>query len=265
MRTLSAEFAKIFTTRMWWILLLVMVVYVGALAAGGAWFAGWQSGEGAPIETLPFSVPLLIYTLTTSVGYVFPILLGALAATSEFRHQTLNPTFLATPRRWKSLAAKAFALLVLGAGYGAVGLLATAGLGGGILALYGIDAGLGDAETWATLGRAVAAMALWAVIGVGLGVLVPSPVGAIVIVLGFTQFLEPILRTAAGFLDWTREIGRFLPGAAGDALVGTSFFELVGGSTADALEWWQGGLVLLALAAIITFAGYFVSWRRDVT
>ena len=87
------------------------------------------------------------------------------------------------------------------------------------------------------------------------------------IVLAFTQFIEPLLRFASMFTDATAGIGTFLPGAASDALVGASIFTVsspVGGSTA-ALDWWQGGLVLLAYAAAATIGGYFVSWRRDVT
>ena len=41
----------------------------------------------------------LIYSFASSVGYVFPVLLGALAVTGEFRHKTLTPTFLAEPNR----------------------------------------------------------------------------------------------------------------------------------------------------------------------
>ena len=33
----------------------------------------------------------LIYSFASSIGYVFPVLLGALAVTGEFRHKTLTP------------------------------------------------------------------------------------------------------------------------------------------------------------------------------
>ncbi len=110
-------------------------------------------------------------------------------------------------------------------------------------------------------------MAIWAALGVGLGVLVPNQVAVIVIVLAFTQFVEPILRFGTSIWEWTAELGRFLPGAASDALVGSSFFTSLGGasSAVDPLEWWQGGLVLAAIAAIIVLAGALTTWRRDVT
>jgi hypothetical protein len=198
---------------------------------------------------------------------VFPVLFGTLAVTAEFRHQTLTPTFLATPRRGVVLGAKYLVLAVFGALYGLAGLAASVGLGAPILAATGHDTGLGDSATWLLLARIVLAMAVWAIIGVGLGALIPSQVAAIVIVLAFTQFVEPILRLVTSLVDWAAGIGRFLPGAAGDALVGSSIFSSIGGAAAQsaALEWWQGGLVLLAYAIVAGAIGYATSWRRDVT
>jgi ABC-2 type transport system permease protein len=274
LRPVAAEFSKIFSTRMWWILSLVLFGYIALIAAGLAAFLGGlengsispdavNTGGGADLSTLG-SVPPLIYSFAASVGYVFPVLLGALATTGEFRHQTLTPTFLATPKRGRVLSAKIITMFVVGAGLGLVGLAASAGIGSLVLNGFGIDPLFADGETWALIGRTVLAMALWAVIGVGLGVLVPSQVASIVIVLAFTQFVEPLLRFAAAFTQVTADIGKFLPGAASDALVGASFFTLAspGGAV---LESWQGGLVLLAYGLLATVGGYFTSWKRDVT
>jgi len=276
LRAIRAEFAKLLTTRIWWVLAIVMFGYIGMLSGGlAALFAGIQSGtiapdaaggtgQGAPPVG---SLPPLVYSFASSVGYVFPVLLGALAATGEFRHQTLTPTFLANPRRAQVLGAKAIALFLAGGAFGAIALLTSVGVGSLIINAFGVDTLLGDGDTWALFGRILLAMALWATIGVGLGVLVPSQVASIVIVLAFTQFVEPLLRFASMFTEATAGIGQFLPGAASDALVGASVFTVaspVGGVTSS-LDWWLGGLVLLAYAAVATVGGYFVSWRRDVT
>jgi ABC-2 type transport system permease protein len=271
---IRAETTKILSTRMWWVLLIILVVYVGAVAAGIAFGLGaleasgeepQPSGPGAGPQSIPAEILApVVYTLATVVGYPFPILLGSLAVTGEFRHQTVTPTFLATPRRGLVLGAKWVVLLVLGALFGVAALVATVGLGSAGLATFGLDTGLGESDMWAMFGRAVLAMALWGAVGVGLGVLVPSQVGAIVVILAFTQFVEPILRTVAGFVEWVGDVARFLPGAASDALVGASIFTVLGGA-GDALEWWQGGLVLLAYAVVLTAIGYLVTWRRDIT
>ena len=275
LRPVAAEFSKILTTRMWWILALVLFGYITLLAGGlAALFGGLESGAISPDAvntgggsaglTGLGSLPPLIYSFASSVGYVFPVLLGALATTGEFRHQTLTPTFLATPKRGRVLGAKTIALFVVGAALGVVGLAASVGVGALVLGGFGVDPLLADAETWALIGRTVLAMALWAVIGVGLGVLVPSQVASIVIVLAFTQFVEPLLRFAATFTEVTADIGKFLPGAASDALVGASFYTLTSPDTAM-LTSWQGGLVLLAYGLVAAVGGYFISWKRDVT
>ncbi|TFC47573.1 ABC transporter permease [Cryobacterium sp. TMT1-21] len=276
LRAIRAEFAKTLTTRMWWVLAAVMFGYIALLAGGlAALFAGIESGaispdaagtggQGAP----PLgSLPPLVYSFASSVGYVFPVLLGALSTTGEFRHQTLTPTFLANPRRGQVLGAKTVTLFLAGAGFGVVALLASVGVGALVIGAFGVDPLLGDSGTWALIGRTVLAMAMWAGVGVGLGVLVPSQVAAVVIVLAFTQFVEPLLRFASMFTEVTAGIGNYLPGAASDALVGASFFTIASptGTSTAMLEWWQGGLVLLAYAVAATVGGYFVSWKRDVT
>lgn len=262
LRAVRAEITKITSTRMWWVLALIMVGYVALVAGGGGALISAVIAE-APVGSV--SVPRLVYSFAASIGYVFPVLFGALAVTAEFRHRTLTPAFLVTPRRSIVLWAKLTVLFVGGALFGVLALVAAVVPGAIALSLGGVGTALDDPETWLMFARILLAMALWAAIGAGLGVLVPSQVAAIVIVLAFTQFIEPILRFATAFADWTAAIGRFLPGAASDALVGTSFFALSQGMTGtDPLPWWGGALVLLAIAAVATTVGWLTSWRRDV-
>lgn len=272
LRAIAAEFQKVFTTRMWWLLAILLVAYVAFLAGGLGAFLGWaienpDAAADAGNTQLPPGMNLapLVYSFASSVGYVFPVLLGALAVTSEFRHKTLTPTFLADPQRSVVLAAKFCSQLVLGAGLGVVAFATSVGAGAGALAAFGLDTGLDSSDTWALIGRGVLAMALWGTIGVGLGTLVTNQVAAIVIVIAFTQFVEPVLRLAASLSDVTANIGQFLPGAASDALVGASFYSIASVGAAQSLEWWQGGLVLLVIGGVATLIGGATTWRRDVT
>jgi len=266
---LRAETTKIATTRMWWVLGLVLFLYVLVMAGGLAALLGAGADGSLPgVNTsgpMPTSgIAPLIYSFASSIGYVFPVLLGALSVTGEVRHQTLTPTFLVTPRRGIVLVAKLVALIAAGALYGLVGLVASVGGGAGVLAAFGIETELGSSDTWAMFARLVLAMALWAAIGVGLGSVVTNQVAVIVIVIAFTQFVEPVLRSVGALADWLSDLVRFLPGAASDTLVGTSIFGLVSPGS-DGLEWWAGGLVLAALAAVLTALGALTTWRRDVT
>ncbi|MRG59807.1 ABC transporter permease subunit [Agromyces sp. CFH 90414] len=270
-RALGAEFQKVLTTRMWWLLAILLAVYVAFMAGGlGALFT-WLAANpqdaaesgGAPLPSMDLA-PLL-YSFASTIGYVFPLLLGALAVTGEFRHKTLTPTFLAEPNRSLVLAAKFVSGLIVGALLGVIAYAVSVGSGAAALAGFGLETSLDSSDTWAVIGRGVLAMALWGGIGVGLGVLIPNQVAAVVIVIAFTQFLEPILRFAASLNEVTANIGRFLPGAASDALVGASFYSIASFGGVELLEWWQGGLVLFGLAVVLAVIGGATTWRRDIS
>ena len=269
--TTRSESVKQFTTSIWWVLAIVLAAYVAFTAAVlGFVFSlsatGSLPGENAP--QLPAeSLPPVLYSTATAVGYVFPLLVGTLMVTTEFRHKTLTPTFLATPRRGRVLVAKLLIGILLGAILGVIGVAAAVGTSAGILAGFGVDTQLTSADTWALFGRMILAFVLWVLIGIGVGALVRNQVGAIVGVLVFTQFLEPVGRAVAAFVDQLAGVIRFLPGAASDALVGSSIFNAVPStaSSAEPLEWWVGGLVLLGYAVVFVVIGHLVSWRRDVS
>jgi ABC-2 type transport system permease protein len=272
-RATRAELARTFSVRSWWLLALVLFGYVAFTAAILALFVsdlGALMGGGS-ISLEPEASALLVYTTVTSIGYLFPVLIGALAATTELRHRTITPTLLAEPRRGIVLAGKAIALALVGALYGLVGLAASVGTGAAVIAATGGDPALDDPNVISVLARIVLAMTLWAVIGVGLGSVVGNQVIVIVIVLAFTQFVEPILRLVGGLWEGTAQFARFLPGAATDALVGGGLYASLGAldptmpSATTLLDWWQGGLVLAGFAAVLLAVGSLTSWRRDVT
>lgn len=264
-----SETTKQFSTAMWWILAIVLAVYVGFTAAVlGFVFAAAATGS------LPGNAPPLpedglagtLYSTATAVGYVFPLLIGTLMVTAEFRHKTLTPTFLATPRRGLVLWAKLLVGVLLGVLYGVVGIAASVGASAGFLAGYDLDTELTSPDIWAQFGRMLLAYVLWVLIGIGVGALVRNQVGAIVGVLVFTQFLEPVGRAAASFVDGLGEFTQYLPGAASDALVGVSVFTIsVPADASTTLEWWAGGAVLLGYAVVLVLLGHVLSWRRDVS
>jgi ABC-2 type transport system permease protein len=266
LRSLASEFAKVFQTRLWWLLAIILVAYVATAAGGIALaFAFAPDAVGAP-GGLPGgdAVAPLVYSMATASGFVFPVILGALSVTSEVRHRTLTTTFTAIPRRGVVLAAKATVGLVMGAMLGVLAFLTTVGLGALALGLGGIDSQLDDSDVWAMVARGILAMALWGFVGVGLGVMVPSQIGSIVSIIAFTQFIEPLVRLAGSLIEQLGDVVKFLPGAAGDALVGASFYTLMGGG-GPSLEWWQGALLLAGYGLLFLLIGRATFWRRDVT
>jgi hypothetical protein len=268
-----SEVTKTFTTAGWWILAIVLVVYVASSAGGlGFVFAatatGSLSGTGAEMPGIDASVVGgLVYSLAASLGYVFPLLIGTLMVTAEFRHETLTPTFLATPARGRVLSAKVLVAILIGAIFALLALISAVGPGAAFLAVFGLDTARGPSDTGAMFGRIAIALILWTLVGVGVGTLVRNQVAAIVIVLAFTQFVEPIARVAGNFVDGLRDVTHYLPGAASDALVGFSIFSTMGSdpSVTTGIEWWVGGLVLAGYALVLLVLGHLVSWRRDVS
>lgn len=271
-----SEVTKITSTSIWWVLATVLFAYVGVSATGIAFFIGGidsglispntqqMSGAGG-IGTLADSAAPYIYSMATAVGYVFPVLIGTLLITGELRHQTLTPTFLAVPRRGLVLWAKVLAGTKMGVFYALTALLATVGGGAAVLAAFGVDTLLSSSDTWAMIGRIVLAFVMWVWVGIGLGLVVRNQVAAVVIVLAFTQFIEPLLRFGAGFVSQLAEIGWYLPGGASDTLVGASIYSLLASSGSTPPEWWVGGIVLAVYAGVLLLIGYISSWRRDVT
>jgi ABC-2 type transport system permease protein len=273
MTALLTEYRKLVTTRLWWVLLLAMAAYMAFLAAAMSYVLTRVPSAGANPFADPTAQPdplsaeqiaQTVYTLATSLGYVFPVIVGALAMTGEFRHLTITPTLLAEPRRTVVLAAKMVSSVVVGLLFGLVGTLATVGAGAGTLVLLGEDPQLTEPIVLRSAALSVLALTVWTVVGVGFGTLLTNQVAVIVVLLAFTQFVEPILRLVLGQLDWSEDIARFLPGAAGEAITGASFYAS-GGIGPGLLSSAEGLAVLLAYAVGFAVLGRLVSLRRDIT
>lgn len=258
---LLSEYRKFFSTRMWWLLLIIMVLYMGLTAAALAFTfspavaseMGMPEGSGSAVAT--------VYTTAASFGYVFPALIGVLSITGEFRHKTITNTLLGTPQRGKMLTAKMLAGIPMGLMYGVAGTLACVGLGAIVLSNLGADPLLGEPSTWAIIGRSILAITLWLLVGVGIGALIPNQVAAIVTLLVFTQFIEPIARMALPMASWGENIAKFLPGSVGDSIAGGSFYSMMG---TDLLPLWAGITLLCAYAIVFAVIGRFTTLSRDI-
>lgn len=262
-----SEFTKFFTTSTWWVLTLITAVALALLAGGFAAVIGLaQSGALDDVQDaalLGAADPSLVYGLAVNIGYIFPILLGILLVTGEFRHQALIPTFLATPKRGSVLFAKLITGAVLGAALGIVAVLATVLPVAAVFAATGKDPELTSADNLAMMARMVLAFVLWTWFGLGLGSIVRNQVAAIVIALVLTQLVEPLIRTAAAFAPALEPATRYLPSAASDTLTGSTVYAMIGAG-GEPQQWWVGAIILTAYAVVLTIIGAITTWRRDV-
>jgi ABC-2 type transport system permease protein len=269
---LVTEYRKLVTTRLWWVLLVTMAAYMVFLGGILAFVlvqdptsvTGGIPGTGASAPLSAEQAARSVYTVATSLGYVFPVIVGALAMTSEFRHQTITPTFLAEPRRTLVLAAKMLSSVAVGLLFGVVGTAATVGAGAGVLAGLGEPTFLTEPVVLRSAALSVLALTVWTVVGVGFGAWLTNQVAVIVVILAFTQFVEPILRLVLAQLDALAGVAKFLPGAAGEAITGSSFYADTG-MAPGLLPSWAGLLVLLGYAVVFAVLGRVTTLRRDVT
>jgi ABC-2 type transport system permease protein len=116
----------------------------------------------------------------TRIGMLFAGLSGALAITAEYRYGTIRPTFLVTPTRWPVIVAKLAVSGSVGLVFGLVAGGLMAGAAGAGLAARGIDIQLTSDDYVRLLVGGMAAAALWAIVGLGVGAVVRNQIATVV-------------------------------------------------------------------------------------
>jgi ABC-type transport system involved in multi-copper enzyme maturation permease subunit len=275
-RLIRAEYRKIFTTRLWWALLIpaavLSLVFTWAGAALGTLGDLSRSAGGV--------VPLSLPAFAQGIGFatVFALILGGTAVTGEIRHKTITTSYLTGPTRAAVLTAKQLVYASIGAMYGlACMLFATLG------ALLGNN--FPKAEAWFSLaGAGVLAMVLWTLLGVGLGALIGNQVGTIVGSVVYVLVVEPILSVVLRANDIGQVPPYFLNKSGGDMVSSLSmdlvFDNLPTGfrgrgdlegfarevfGLGHSPQWWGSAIIFAAWAAVLGLAGYLVAKRRDIT
>ena len=185
-----------------------------------------------------------------SLAGVFSALAGIMLVTSEYRHGTIRPTFLFTPRRSRVVDAKLAAGLLAGIVFGIVGEGLGFAIGYACLAGRGITYALNGGQTTLLLLGTLAGVALWGALGVGIGMIIRNQVGAIIGLLAWGFVAENLL------FAFVPSVGRFTPGEAQNALGGFTTNHLLPAAA--------GGGVLIAWVAVLGLAGLALTARRDV-
>lgn len=260
---IRSEFLKFFTTRLWW------GMAVGIFLAGAAFaalFGFLLTGEAMknPAPGMPGGTPEQIvnsvYVGGLGVGYLLLLTIGVLQIGSEYRHKTITSTFLATPNRLMAMLAKVAALLVLGAMYGLISLVGSVSVGAVVLKIRDVDP-FPSSSIWRTLALSLLVLGLWALIGLGIGILIKNQVAALLIGVGVAWIVEPLVGFGLSFWTWGREhIAPFLPSSATNAVVNA-----VQNANEVRLEWWGGALTLAAYAVVLAALGIWRAVREDVS
>jgi ABC-2 type transport system permease protein len=202
---IRAEFRKLFTTQVWfWLLIgslaltaLIVVANVATTASQTEYIQNVSSIYGA-----------------AGVAYIFVLVLGIIGITAEFRHQTITPTLLTTPSRTAVVAAKLVSYLLVGTAYAAAGVVVTLLIAVPWLSGKGIELSLGDYDIPRTLLAGFIIASLYALLGVGIGALITNQAAAITLSIVYFLVIEGLL----SIIPWIRVAYPYLPGGAAAAM-----------------------------------------------
>jgi ABC-2 type transport system permease protein len=292
---ITAEFRKVLTVRLWWALMIPAVAlgFFAGLGTAGIARQVAQDVQNDPLMQqtgLTFQdVPWAVVALSRSINIttIFPMLFGALGLSTELHRRTITTSFLTAPNRAVMLGAKAVAYLVWGLVYGVVivgvSMLGTLAGSGGQYLPSGSD----------ILVIAVAGVlecVLWTLLGLGVGALLGSTTGSIVLLLVYSVIAEPVL---ASYLH--NNVAGALPNSSADGLTGASATQMIvaqlqtypqvqaamtnnpaawngalqvirfGAGAVGTFLWWASGLIFLGWTALFLGLGMLVNQRRDIT
>jgi ABC-2 type transport system permease protein len=244
---LRAEVLKLRTVRTPRILALAVLVVLATAVTATAVTSTFSPSDHPARQVLALAGPIQTIAL----------LLGVLAVTNEYRHGTITPVLLITPRRTRLLLAKLLILAAAGAilGLGVFG--AASAITVPVLAARHIPNQLDAGGLAAIIAGGTAATALFAILGVGLGALARNQVGAIVAALGLLYVAEPLLGAIPGIGDAVQRFG--LAGLASAASATTAFVGTGRLLTAPAAIGLLG-----AYTALVITAGALLFRQRDL-
>jgi hypothetical protein len=246
-RLLYAEALKVRTAPRTLIGLALGLVALAVLGAGSTASSGpSETPEGDAIATWD------VLSVATT-GVIFSLILGILVVTWEYRHGTITQTFLATPRRELVLGAKFVVALVSGVLLAVLCVVVVL-----VTATFWISLDL-RREHWELIARIVLACALWGLLGAGLGALLQSQVGALVVVFVWFLVAEPLI--AAQF----DHFADYLPGNTLNRLTQHGAVEGVEQNGEDySFGLWAAAFIAGAYALGVAALGTVSALKRDV-
>ena len=187
-----------------------------------------------------------------SIVTVIALLLGVLAMTGEYRHQTITTTFLSTPRRRDVVLAKLGAQLLTGALIGVASVLMSAAVALPWLRAEGIPTDL-DNRTLSVAAGVIASAGLYGTLGVSIGALIRNQTAACAAILVWLLAIEG----AIGQMFHDEEFVRWLPVSVARDIVGA-------GASAEALPASLAALVFCLYVALFAVAATCSTIQRDV-
>jgi ABC-type transport system involved in multi-copper enzyme maturation permease subunit len=194
------------------------------------------------------------------------MLLGTILITNEFLHQTATATFLTTPHRTQVILSKLVTAVLAAGFFWIFTTVINLAVGAIFFSAKGYGAQLGE---WPVI-RAILfnglAFALWGILGVGIGVLIRSQIGAVLVgaisYVAGTVLIQPIVFLLYTFVikkTWILTAMVLWPAIASGVMISPEK------PYPYAPAWWVGGLVLVGYAAVFGTIGTLITRKRDIS
>jgi len=248
---LRSEVRKVTSIKLWWGMLLGSMAFAALSVIAQIATNGLRNNPAAPLTTAVTQRSIFSSAIS---GYIFSVVVGIILITTEFRHFTSRPTFLLEPRRGRVIAAKLLVAAGVGLIYGIACVAVAVAITVPWLSAKGITIGWAANGLAVVMLGAVGVVAIFAIVGVDVGVLFRNQIAAVITTLAYLFVVEPLVAV----IPVIKEGYRYLPGAAANALTG------VARNQALLLPNWQGGLLLLGWGLLFAAVGWVVTIRRDI-
>lgn len=247
-RTIAAEWIKLRTILAHKILVIVAFLFPVVIITLAATFGSVDTGP----NSLEMAETIMAMSVVTSmlVGVVTVI-----GLTSEYTHNTIRPTYAATPSRPRVLLSKLLVSSVLALAVGAATVFVAWLSGSTIFDSRGGDTHLGDPHVTTVLLCAVMLAVLITWFGFGMGLLLRNSPASVTLVLLWPLLIEGLVSVFFALVNWDGAV-KYLPYHAAIAAS-------VGVPDTDELGRPGGQILFAAVAVALVAVGIWLDGRRD--
>lgn len=252
--TLRAEWIKLRSLRSTWYTLACLVVVGLGITALATSSVGTEYAS-APAEERAAWDPTNLSLTTFIVAQLIIGVLGILVVTSEFATGLMQTTLMATPRRFRLLAAKVVVAAAVAVVAGQAVMFASFLLGQAVIGAQDVpNAALGDPGVLSAVAGGGLYLTAIALLAIGLGTIMRATAGALATLVGIV-FLVPAV--AGLFPSWLQPLVDVWPTRGAAAVLATV------PDPEYPHPWLNLGGMCLGVAAVLAVA-FVVFRRRDV-
>lgn len=249
-----SEVLKVRSTQVWLWMILPAVALTGLATIGTTY--------GSIHDHQTIGTPIQYYDIFTQSheASIALLVIGVLGLTTEFRHQTITPTLLATPSRRTLVAGKLVSYALFALFYAVICLIVNFTIAIIWLNAESMPVDFGHGVVGG-VAKSFVALVLMAVFGLGLGATLKNQAAGMVIGILYFAVINGLL----SFIPWVRKGYPYTPGGAINAFISNGHRADGLPSDVHMLSPLVGGAAFLAYALALIALGGYLSLNRDIS